>query len=148
MLNVWNGRFLEALKGLALRQRQCFSLDELLVVIWAACGDAAVQLALQKEMAQRVEALQWHGLAVGVRQRAALNALGALWACSFSGCLAEATARRIRGALLRLGGGLDGPLPALPALQRREARPPGPRLPRLVADCGDRAWHRAGAVDR
>ncbi|CAJ1455295.1 unnamed protein product [Effrenium voratum] len=143
MAGASNRRFTHSLGQLARDQVHNFDFDELLVVLWGACGmpDLSLQLAFQREFAQRLSRLDWADLPLRFQQKLAQDAIGCLWASSFCGSLALVARRTVGRSLVQLGGLLDSthktyfPQPAggFGSLgQTFESSP------RVVLDAGDR----------
>ncbi|CAK9005984.1 Pentatricopeptide repeat-containing protein At2g31400 [Durusdinium trenchii] len=137
-----NRKWTQILSQRALEQIHQFTFDELLVVIWGACGtacDAVVQLCFQKEMADRLANFEWSHLPARFGQRVALDALGSLWACTYSGTLTGEASQWIRSSLSRLGGQLDGG-PSAHGCRAPAAVPEDLHVtaPHIVMDTGDR----------
>ncbi|CAJ1354941.1 unnamed protein product [Effrenium voratum] len=78
MAGASNRRFTHSLGQLARDQVHNFDFDELLVVLWGACGmpDLLLQLAFQREFAQRLSRLDWADLPLRFQQKLAQDAIG------------------------------------------------------------------------
>ncbi|CAE7202513.1 TBCK [Symbiodinium necroappetens] len=110
MLGVTSPSFARTLSKYARQQVDAFRFSELLMVLWGACGsakDQQVQLAFQREAADRLDKLDWASLPRPMQIAWTLDCLGSLWACTFSRTLTADAHHRIRAALLRFGGMLD-----------------------------------------
>ncbi|CAE7592221.1 EMB2654 [Symbiodinium sp. CCMP2456] len=110
MLGVISPSFARTLSKYARQQVDAFRFGELLMVLWGACGsakDQQVQLAFQREAADRLDKLDWASLPRPMQIAWTLDCLGSLWACTFSRTLTADAHHRIRAALLRFGGMLD-----------------------------------------
>ncbi|CAE7353937.1 gyaR [Symbiodinium natans] len=110
MMGATNPSFVSTLSTHARRQVHEFRFQELLMVLWGACGsakDQEVQIVFQREVAERLYKFDWASLPKRMQVARALDTLGSLWACAFSGTLTVNARSRIRAELLRFGGLLD-----------------------------------------
>ncbi|CAK9073428.1 unnamed protein product [Durusdinium trenchii] len=90
-------------------------------------------------MADRLANFEWSHLPARFGQRVALDALGSLWACTYSGTLTGEASQWIRSSLSRLGGQLDGG-PSAHGCRAPAAVPEDLHVtaPHIVMDTGDR----------